>query len=134
MNENAQKWVDALRSGKYEQGHGQLRKGDRYCCLGVACDVYIQEMGGGEWIAGTRRTDDWWFANEKTGYDAVLPDIVREWLGLSKNAGEYVLDGQPRALTKLNDDYQMSFRNIAIIIESEPEGLFANERECQAVG
>lgn len=36
-----QKWVEALRSGKYEQGYGGLcvggLKGSRYCCLGVLC-------------------------------------------------------------------------------------------------
>ena len=41
----AKKWIDALRSGKYKQGRGQLVKGDRYCCLGVLCDVAKQEFG-----------------------------------------------------------------------------------------
>lgn len=35
-----EKWVAALRSGKYEQGTGALRSVDnRYCCLGVLCEV-----------------------------------------------------------------------------------------------
>ena len=35
-----QKWIDALRSGKYEQGKGALQSSpDSYCCLGVACRV-----------------------------------------------------------------------------------------------
>ena len=46
------KWVAALRSGKYKQGRGALRVAggsynheapesneDRFCCLGVLCDV-----------------------------------------------------------------------------------------------
>jgi hypothetical protein len=33
------RWVAALRSGKYAQGAGALRKGDCFCCLGVLCDV-----------------------------------------------------------------------------------------------
>jgi hypothetical protein len=33
------KWVAALRSGTYEQGSHVLRKGDRYCCLGVLCEI-----------------------------------------------------------------------------------------------
>lgn len=40
------KWIDMLRSRRYKQGQGCLRqKGptsrsvDRYCCLGVACDM-----------------------------------------------------------------------------------------------
>jgi len=33
-------WLDALRSGKYEQGQGFLKdKHNRYCCLGVLCEL-----------------------------------------------------------------------------------------------
>jgi len=36
--EFAQKWVDALKSGKYPQGEGFLENSyGQYCCLGVAC-------------------------------------------------------------------------------------------------
>lgn len=33
------KWVEALRSGGYKQGFGQLKRDDAFCCLGVLCDV-----------------------------------------------------------------------------------------------
>lgn len=34
------KWIDALRSGKYEQGQKNLRSLDnKFCCLGVLCDI-----------------------------------------------------------------------------------------------
>jgi hypothetical protein len=34
------KWIAALRSGKYKQGKYQLRDSDNcYCCLGVLCEV-----------------------------------------------------------------------------------------------
>jgi hypothetical protein len=34
------KWVEALRSGKYTQGRGALRRNDNtYCCLGVLADI-----------------------------------------------------------------------------------------------
>ena len=32
-------WLKALRSGGYEQGKGQLRNDNKYCCLGVLADV-----------------------------------------------------------------------------------------------
>lgn len=32
-------WVAALRSGKFKQGLGYLQKGDKFCCLGVACRI-----------------------------------------------------------------------------------------------
>lgn len=38
-----EKWVQALRSGEYEQGINQLQSRYGYCCLGVACDVFISE-------------------------------------------------------------------------------------------
>lgn len=30
------KWIEALRSGKYQQGKDMLYRAGRYCCLGVA--------------------------------------------------------------------------------------------------
>jgi hypothetical protein len=36
----ANKWIKALRSGKYEQGKNCLRSfDDKFCCLGVLCDI-----------------------------------------------------------------------------------------------
>lgn len=43
------KWVKALLSGDYEQGRGKLRsKDDKFCCLGVLCDV-LRNEGIGIW-------------------------------------------------------------------------------------
>ena len=34
------KWVEALKSGKYKQGRGQLRSlNNEFCCLGVLADI-----------------------------------------------------------------------------------------------
>lgn len=44
-----EKWLKALRSRKYKQGLGTLRSPDnRFCCLGVACDIYQPET----WVEG----------------------------------------------------------------------------------
>ena len=32
-------WLEALRSGKYEQAQRWLRTSDGFCCLGVLCDT-----------------------------------------------------------------------------------------------
>lgn len=37
------KWVQALRSGDYRQGKGRLRVGETYCCLGVLCELAVQD-------------------------------------------------------------------------------------------
>jgi hypothetical protein len=39
------RWLTALRSGQYQQARGRLRYDDRYCCLGVLCDI----SGQGSW-------------------------------------------------------------------------------------
>lgn len=39
-----EKWLKALRSGEYEQGHGYLRtSANHFCCLGVAGDLHNNE-------------------------------------------------------------------------------------------
>ena len=43
------KWLGALRSGKYEQGHHRLHEGNKFCCLGVLCDI-----AGYEWKKDSR--------------------------------------------------------------------------------
>jgi hypothetical protein len=51
-----QRWVEALRSGEYEQGAGALRNGDKFCCLGVLCDILTDEEReelGVEWVVRT---------------------------------------------------------------------------------
>lgn len=39
------KWVQALRSGEYEQGVGALKSGGKFCCLGVACEIVGAKPG-----------------------------------------------------------------------------------------
>lgn len=36
-----QKWIDALRSGEYKQTKETLQDKNGFCCLGVACDLFI---------------------------------------------------------------------------------------------
>ena len=118
LNENAKKWVAALRSGEYKQGTGRLHDAadNAYCCLGVACEVYNKENPNSplnkELIGGTVRYDNTTIA---------LPAKVKEWLGLANisgayNGGNYLADD--------NDCHGMTFDDIAALIESEPQGLF----------
>jgi hypothetical protein len=45
------KWVAALRSGKYEQARKVLRRSEnRFCCLGLACDLSkARKWNGGDY-------------------------------------------------------------------------------------
>lgn len=37
-------WIADLRSGKFKQGRGCLRAGNRYCCLGVLCEIAVRDL------------------------------------------------------------------------------------------
>lgn len=122
LNENAKKWVAALRSGEYKQTTEVLynKTEDAYCCLGVACMVYEQETGN-------MLTKD---LEVEQGFDESLRAFpeVQEWLGLNGEEGYFnqIERGKryAKTLTTLNDSEGYSFEDIADVIESEPDGLF----------
>lgn len=112
LNENAKKWVAALRSGEYTQAKRQLRTETGMCCLGVACDLYSKETG------------EQWDGHKFLGEDDTLPLQVKEWVGLTGPEGVFLGDSNmPTALSTKND-IGATFAEIADIIESQPEGLF----------
>jgi hypothetical protein len=131
LTENQQKWVEALRSGKFKQGIGQLEQVDDegnsfYCCLGVAC--VIAEENGVEVET---------FDGHLEGQDLSSHPAVMEWLELSQESGLYQKDNTDTDyyLTEDNDGANSTrglvlpknFEQIADIIESEPRGLFKND-------
>ena len=103
MNEAEKKLVEALRSGKYKQTVGALRRENRFCCLGVACDV----LGGSElW-----RIEENHFSYEGRG--GYLPDRIRLMLNWASDSGA-TKNGS--SLSNRNDD-RVSFLEIANVIE-----------------
>lgn len=125
--EVADLWVAALRSGKYKQGRGYLRREIRgemeYCCLGVLCDI----SGVGEWY-GSR------YQETKSGLHSDLKpeEDVREWSGLWSVSGfpfrgavtvtdfggwPVTASGLPVNLVTLNDQGETTFEQIANLIE-----------------
>ena len=111
------KLVEALQGGKYKKGIEALRRGDRYCCLGVACDLYKKHEGIGEWA---QLGSSWSFL----GNIESLPQEVMSWLGFKDEAGALIGDIEERSLglsslMDLNDnEYGMDFPGIADVIES----------------
>jgi hypothetical protein len=118
MNDNAKKWVAALRSGEFEQGRGYLQPSqDKHCCLGVACEIYMRSGGNittKEFVADGCKT-----VISHSGRKTDLPWRVKRWLGLRKSEGYYGTSSLVSA-----NDHGMTFTEIADLIESEPEGLF----------
>lgn len=115
MNENAKKWVAALRSGEFEQGRGYLLATGKHCCLGVACAIYQREVGGLDETEGRNGIVIF------DGCDTLLPILVQRWLGMSTFNGSFA--GDKDCLSEMNDR-GTPFSEIADLIESEPEGLF----------
>lgn len=118
MNENAKKWVKALRSGKYKQTTYRLRNDKGFCCLGVACDLYdpkkwkyYQPKKGRSLTSG-----DFFYGSSI----AALPTEVRDWLGLADIYGYY---NTQRSLDYLNDNLEWDFKKIADFIEDNWDRL-----------
>jgi len=106
----AQKWADALKSGKYKQGKNVLRSGDSFCCLGVLCDIYRTNASGG-WN-GIR-----FVAPDGTSSEIELPSAVRVWAGMKSPNPVNPLGVGPTTLSCMNDE-GMTFLEIADIIDN----------------
>ena len=119
LNENAKAWVAALRSGDYTQTQKMLRRvtkenGTSFCCLGVACDLYRNTVGG-----------NW---DTIVLADSELTPAVMDWLGLEDSIGTYYnANGNNFTLVGLNDNEYFTFAQIADVIKSQPKGLFHTE-------
>jgi hypothetical protein len=97
-----QRWIDALRSGKYAQGTHNLRTvDDKFCCLGVLCDVIDKN----NWERSSNLGYMW------NGNTCLLPSSVSvkfETLDIEE-------------LMHMNDSLRYSFADIAAYIETDVE-------------
>jgi hypothetical protein len=118
-----QQWIDALQSGEYQQGSGQLRTvNNEYCWLGVLCDLAVQagiakweKHPTGSWRAvsldGTKRSLNY------------LPSFVMKWAELEFDNPNIQYfheaeDVHTRTLAGANDT-GAPFSRIAKIIEEQ---------------
>lgn len=108
-----QRWVTALRSGKYKQTRDILAdpmtKG--YCCLGVLCALAEEENV----VQRTEREP--FYLDRRTflfdGGSNTLPDSVMDWASLTSD--DPIVDG--KSLSKCNDELGYDFHTIALLIE-----------------
>ena len=123
------RWVEMLRSGKYEQLAGALASPDgaRRCCLGVACDPVVSGLE----IAASldEKTDTLafesgrWFGDcdeEKITWEtAALPTLISHSLGFGgdKSPAVFFKDSFSESLADLNDN-GVPFAEIADAIEA----------------
>jgi hypothetical protein len=111
-------WVEALRSGKYIQGQTALRRDDKFCCLGVLCDI----TKSGDW---TRKpgSSNLVYGDEFEVSEITLPFTVRGKSGLSFSPSVLVYDDFTdmigrKDLAELNDA-GYTFEQIAGLIEEQ---------------
>ncbi len=111
-----QQWIAALKSGNYQQGKQALRNGDKYCCLGVLCDIYSKEKNI-EWqetisavLPATHKI------HESMGN---LPDPVLEWANIDAHVATKGHDLTLRRRVNWNDNCGLDFEQIAQMIEKE---------------
>lgn len=114
------KWVEALRSGAFQQGQKRLAHTDNtFCCLGVLCELAVRE---GVCTKSMAEEDPLFWE-----YDAaskVLPRSVQRWAGLTYVNPDVMYHGDVRfpeskaSLATLNDSGVL-FSEIADRIEAQ---------------
>ena len=104
------KWVDALRSGEYEQATGTLKDNNGFCCLGVLCDLYLKENNK-EWVHHPNENR----CSIEDSYE-ILPLNVSNWAYLGDLDPYFYEENQKQFLTYLNDN-GYDFNRIADLIE-----------------
>ena len=65
------RWIKALRSGEYEQGREDLKVDEKFCCLGVLCDI----SGLGSWSKGNLG-ESYTTGNSTLGYGSMAQDML----------------------------------------------------------
>lgn len=101
-----EKWILALESGKYKRTSGVLKKVKdgkaSHCCLGVLCEIYIEETGQGEWRPPTQQVFDTHvfipLKNKHDWSETVLKIEVMEWAGMGTEAGSFKFDEEDRKI------------------------------------
>jgi hypothetical protein len=125
--ERIQKWIKALRSGQYKQCKEQLRNNNKYCCLGVACDIVPNAIFEDCDVSLPLSVTQYY--NFKNSYvplrvpDSVMKNYVarckqqkKRYVNVEKEMRSFEEDEGLYA-TLLNDEYGFTFKEIADCIE-----------------
>jgi len=113
-------WVAALLSGEYKQGKFYLRHEDKYCCLGVLCELAVK---AGVIVPGKPSLGSADKVTVYVGETKTLPREVAWWAGVGANPQ---MSSTGHTLGYLNDN-GMKFPDIAELIRAnlhpEPESV-----------
>lgn len=129
-------WIDALRSGNYHQARSNLHchvwEGNQlkpgYCCLGVACkevgsisDSELDGVGLPNELAGYKTGNkDKWFREINKDFELKLSSAVTDkaYFTFIESDIHGNTEGRLVRLDELNDDYGLTFDEIADCLEA----------------
>lgn len=124
LGPNQIKWIEALESGNYKQDKSFLCRtssddGNKYyCCLGVACELFL-----GEGIV-----DEYDFSYSWQEEERFAPPKIIDILALRSRSGVALDVYKFEKLIALNDDFNKSFKEIAQILRENPEQYFMESK------
>lgn len=121
--DKAELLVTALRSGRFKQGFGTLKKNNKHCCLGVACELAVEAgvaVDMGDISRDGHMFSDLKHEDQRSG---ILPEVVRDWLGMSSCTGEFPEGSDYLSFVGMNDHAMADFNAIADEIEKYAEEL-----------
>lgn len=106
-------WVKALRSGKYSQTKKVLQSEEGYCCLGVACTLFIKPVD--------QKLKRIYFNNNES-YKVVLsgglPRAQQNAPNWLQTVDTDFYDKTGKWLNNLNDNEDFTFDEIADVLEA----------------
>lgn len=147
MDESVKRrWLEALRSGDYQQTDAYLSRDNRYCCLGVLCEIALEDGVVRKQQPCDSPGEEYFNPKAVEDYSGkVLPEVVSAWASLIDENPTLIvnlhdlpvdvvsrmldLKGTPPingnsgeayyklALAELNDIYGLSFSQIADLVE-----------------
>ena len=106
-----EKWINALRSEEYKKGSYALKNTDKYCCLGVLCDLVKDEVDG-KW------KDDIFCINEEYSKNILLEKVMK-FCDLKNVNPIITMNGNIYPISHLNDYYEYNFKELADLIEEQ---------------
>jgi hypothetical protein len=93
--EIADRWVCALRSGRYLQTRSFfLNDSSGYCCLGVLCDM--SKLGTWKDYSSVNASPVLSYVTDENGSCKMLPEDVKVWAGMRSSNGD--LEGTEQVL------------------------------------
>lgn len=123
---NRELWFKELETTTLPQGTGALCANDKYCCLGIACEVAMKN--------GLPLEKELWDGFDKYAYKnqlkesdvslSYVPIIVKNWLGLYSTTGLSWGDRKLKSCVDMNDNDRKTFKEIAQHLRANEKAYF----------